>query len=137
RVSKRLGEIDPNVLSVNLSEAMKLVVHACDVRIAIHPKQRETFLAALPQLKLQWPALEHVELIEDLTVSPGGCRILTRGGEVDANLDRQIDRIAADLLPNSPSPRMREVTAQRLVRGRGEGSLSNADSPREEKDPSP
>ena len=112
-------------------------MNACDVRIAIHPKQRETFLAALPQLKLQWPALEHVELIEDLTVSPGGCRILTRGGEVDADLDRQIDRIAADLLPNSPSPRMREVTAQRLVRGRGEGSLSNADSPREEKDPSP
>ena len=99
RVTKRYGELDPNVLTANVSEAMKLVVHSTDVRIAIHPSQRATLTNALPQLKMQWPALEHVNLVEDAAIAPGGCRIRAGQGEVNADLDVQIDRIAGELLP--------------------------------------
>ena len=99
RVTKRYGELDPNVLSANVSEAMKLVIHSTDVRIAINPAQRKTLDAALPQLKMQWPALEHVSLIEDAALAPGGCRIRAGQGEIDADLESQIDRIAGELLP--------------------------------------
>ena len=52
----------------NLQEAMKLVVDATDVRIAIHPSQRKTLDAALPQLQLQWPQLAaRRSSIEDAT----------------------------------------------------------------------
>src|SRR4051794_14629679 len=105
RAAKKLGATDAAVLSANIDEAMKLVVHARDVRVAIHPSQRATLFATLPQLKLKWPALEHVELIEDATLAPGGCRIFTRGGEVDAALDEQIDRIAAELVPQTQEER--------------------------------
>ena len=99
RVTKKYGELDPAVLTANVSEAMKLVVHAADVRIALHPSQHQTLTAALPQLKLQWPALEHVSLIEDAQIKPGGCRIQAGQGQVDAGLDKQIDLIADELLP--------------------------------------
>jgi flagellar biosynthesis/type III secretory pathway protein FliH len=56
--------------------------------------------AALPQLKLAWPTLSHVELIDDATLAPGGCRICTARGQVDAALDAQLDRVVADLLPD-------------------------------------
>jgi flagellar assembly protein FliH len=99
KVTKRQGLIDERVLAENLTEAMKLAVGAADVRIALHPSQRSTLAEALPQLRTEWPTLKHVELVEDAAVSPGGCRVSTRGGLVDADLDSQLDRVIADLLP--------------------------------------
>jgi len=100
RVTKRQGAFDPTMLTDNVHEAMKLVTQSTDVRIAIHPQQKQVLLDALPKLSLAWPKLQHVQLIEDANLAPGGCRLLTAGGEVDGDLDRQIDRIAADLVPN-------------------------------------
>ena len=102
RVTKQYGELDPNVLTANVSEAMKLVTHSTDVRIALHPSQRATLTSVLPQLKMQWPVLEHVQLAEDSAIKPGGCRIRAGQGEVNADLDAQIDRIASELLPGGP-----------------------------------
>jgi flagellar assembly protein FliH len=99
KVTKQLALDGPSVVSANVREAMKLAVHASDVRIAVHPSQRQTLLTVLPELQSQWPALEHVSLIEDESLTPGGCRIFTAGGQVDADLENQIDRIAAELIP--------------------------------------
>lgn len=99
RITKRQGQIDPAVLIANVNEAMKLVVSSSDVRIALHPSQKQYFFEALPQLQMAWPALQHVQLIEDETVAPGGCRVFSKGGQIDADLDGQLDRIVADLMP--------------------------------------
>jgi flagellar assembly protein FliH len=100
RVTKRQAAIDPLVLTENVKEAMKLAVQAADVQIIIHPKQRETLLSELPRLKMEWPSVKHVELIEDEAVGMGGCRIMTRQGEIDARIDEQLDRVIADLAGN-------------------------------------
>jgi len=99
RVTKRQGMIDPQVLAANLGEAMKLAVKSADIRVAIHPSQRATLDAALPQLKLQWPNLNHVQVIEDDQLQLGGCRVFTQHGQISADLDEQLARIAGELLP--------------------------------------
>jgi flagellar assembly protein FliH len=99
RVTKRQGLIEPDMLTENLNEAMKLVAHAADVRVAIHPDQKARLESTLPQLRIRWPDLRHVELVEDPSLAPGGCRIFTARGQVDADLDGQLDRVVADLLP--------------------------------------
>jgi flagellar assembly protein FliH len=99
RVTKRQGALDPAVVAENLREAMKLVVHAGDVKVAIHPLQRRTLEETLPALKLEFPTLGHVELVDDATISPGGCRVFAGNGMVDAELEEQLDRVAAELLP--------------------------------------
>lgn len=99
RVTKRQGLIDPAALEANVHEAMKLVVQSKDVRIAIHPSQRVVLNEALPRLQLDWPQLEHVAVVEDASLSPGGCKIYCRQGEVDADLDGQLDRVIDELLP--------------------------------------
>ncbi len=101
RVTKIQGITMPEVLTENIHEAMKLVVQACDLRIAIHPNQKATLEDALPRLKLNWPQLEHVEIMEDPALTPGGCRIHTRQGLIDADLDEQLDRVVSDLLPSA------------------------------------
>jgi len=133
RVTKRQGAIDPAVLTTNLAEAMKLVIHASDVRIAVHPTQKETLDGELPRLRLQWPNLQHVELTEDSTLSPGGCRIVTREGQIDADLDVQLDRVVADLMPafsSTPSPGT-------PGEGRGEGSSASVGPSTNSQNPRP
>ena len=100
RITKRQGVVDPAVLTENLREAMKLVVHAADVKIAIHPSQRAALEVALPALRLEIPRLGHVELSDDASIEPGGCRVYAGGGQVDATLDEQLDRVVTDLLPD-------------------------------------
>jgi flagellar assembly protein FliH len=100
RVTKRRASLEgPRVLSDNVVAAVKLVVHAADLRIAVNPSQRQTLHEILPKLAMQWPSLQHVELIEDAGVAPGGCRLHTRQGIVDADLNEQLKRIAAELVP--------------------------------------
>lgn len=101
KVTKLQGQRDPGVLSANVDAAARMVVRATDVRLSLHPSQRDILLSELPALKTQWPALAHVELVDDPTLSPGGCRIRTRGGLIDADLDAQVDRIALELLPDA------------------------------------
>ena|SRR5437868_861205 len=100
RVTKRQGVLDPAVAVNNVEEALKLVSHSSDIRIAIHPKNKNTLKEVLPRLKTQWPALAHVELVEDEMLAPGGCRIYTAQGEVDGDLDGQINRVVVDLMPD-------------------------------------
>lgn len=99
RITKRTGLIDPNVLADNLREAMKLVVRTGELRIAIHPAQIETINSLMPSLKSEWPMLAGAEIVADETVTPGGCRIATAHGQIDADLQSQLDRIAVELLP--------------------------------------
>jgi flagellar assembly protein FliH len=101
RVTKRQGMIDPAVLTENLKDAMAMVSHAADVRVAVNPAQLQTLQAELPNLRLAWPQLKHIELTEDASISPGGARIFTTHGQVDADLDTQLDRVIAELSPQA------------------------------------
>lgn len=101
RVTKRQGVLDPQVAIANVTDALRLVTHASDVRIALHPSQMAMLKEVLPRLKSQWPALAHVELIEDESLAPGGCRVFTAHGLVDGDLDEQLRRIVAELLPEA------------------------------------
>jgi flagellar assembly protein FliH len=100
KVTKRQGAIDEQVMSENVKEAMSLAVHASDIRIAVNPRQAKTLQAELPNLMLAWPQLKHVELIEDASIAPGGARIFTIHGEIDGDLDAQLDHLIAELLPD-------------------------------------
>ncbi len=98
RILKRQAAVDPQVLIANLTEAMALVIHASDVRIAVHPEQKAILERELPHLKLQWPNLKHVELVADESIAPGGCRLATHHGEIDADLNSQLDRVVGEMM---------------------------------------
>ena len=105
RIVKRQATIDPAALEANLGESLKLVVGMHKLRIVLHPSQKSYMTQILPRLKLAFPTLDHVELIDDETVAPGGCKVITRQGSIDATLDEQLRRIAMDLLPESSDHR--------------------------------
>ena len=101
KVTKRQGLLDERVLCDNLKDALSLAVHAADVRISVNPKQLNTLRAELPNLQLKWPQLKHIELTEDAAIAPGGARVATVHGNIDAELDAQLDHVISELLPVS------------------------------------
>ena len=105
RITRRAGLIDPAVLAENLREAMKLAARSNRICIAIHPRQMELLQQLLPALKMDWPAMENAQIVADETVSCGGCRVATSHGQVNADLQAQLDRIALKLLPQENAER--------------------------------
>jgi flagellar assembly protein FliH len=99
RVTKQLGDVEPAVAKHSVAEALRMVVHASAVKVAVHPAQLAVLEAELPHIRAMFPKIEQVELFADPLMSPGGCRLYTGSGIVDADLDGQLDRVVADLLP--------------------------------------
>ena len=99
RIVKRAGAFDPNVCVANATAALRLVMRAHDVKLNVNPADYNLVKALLPELNHKWPALTHIELVEDSNITRGGCRVYTQGGLIDADLQTQLDRIAADLIP--------------------------------------
>lgn len=109
RVTKRMGLLDPSVAVANITEALKLVVHSTDVRIIVHPSQKQAIEELLPRLRMQWPKLQHVTIAEDVALTPGGARVCSGCGEINAELEGQLARIVADLLPEGVGRRAEET----------------------------
>jgi flagellar assembly protein FliH len=100
KVTKRMGAIDPRVVESNAREAVRLLATKHDVRIVLHPSQSQLMHSVVDRMKVQWPQLGHVTLVDDTSITPGGCRVHTAGGEIDAELDSQLDRLARELVPD-------------------------------------
>ncbi len=100
RVTKRQAMIDPQVLLANVRDAMKLASRS-NVRIALHPSQRQFLMQAMPLLQLEHPALRNTDIVDDDSLSPGGCRVFAANGKIDADINAQLDRIACELMPSS------------------------------------
>ena len=113
KVTKRQAAIDPAVLTENVREALRLTVHASDIHIVLNPAQRQVLLDELPALQRHYANLKHVELLDDPSIEVGGCRLITRHGEVEAEIDKQLDRVIAELMPEEKEPRGLVASATR------------------------
>jgi flagellar biosynthesis/type III secretory pathway protein FliH len=101
RVVHHVGIRDPDCVRENIRRAVKLCLSRTDLRIAIHPSHRQALASIINELKLSFPKLQHVELIDELAITPGGCRVYTTGGQIDADLDQQLAAIARELMPDA------------------------------------
>jgi len=99
RITKRQGVIDPAVLLENVRAAMNVIGRTSVTRVAVNPSQRALLEEIVRQLQGDWPSLRHAEIVVDDAILPGGCRVFTSHGHVDADLQTQLDRATMKLLP--------------------------------------
>jgi flagellar assembly protein FliH len=95
RVCKTLGTQGPAPAVANARTLLKLVQHQADVEVCFHPADYE-LVKALPDAP-QATATQHVQLVADPGVERGGCVLRTVNGTIDATLETQLDRIAAEI----------------------------------------
>ncbi|UCD28304.1 MAG: hypothetical protein JSV03_14655 [Planctomycetota bacterium] len=97
RVVLHVGQRERNAVLANLEEGIQLAGARSEVTIIVNPVDADAarlFADSLIEVSRQW---EHVRVIAEPEVSPGGCRIQWGTGAVDATLETQLDRIHAEL----------------------------------------
>lgn len=120
RIVKARVEADPAVVTRTVAEALALTADADRVRITAAPDDIETIRAFLPALGARAdspstdvaqpppagksaqagapvPQGRHVTLAADPGITRGGCVVTTAGGEVDARIETQLDRLQRQL----------------------------------------
>jgi len=113
RIIKRSIELDPTVVESQLAAALAVVVRPTEVVIRIHPEDRPLVEQSLPRLTAAMPAIRHATIEDHPAVGRAGCEVWTRGdtaaagaadaggGEIDASIGTQMDRIVEALLPQA------------------------------------
>lgn len=104
RVTKRAIELDPETACTQLSAALGLLLHPSRVVIMVHPDDQERIDTALPALLEKFDEVEHSELLTDDTLTPGSCVIRSGAEVIDADVQRQIDRLIDVVLPGRKKP---------------------------------
>jgi flagellar assembly protein FliH len=102
KVTKRAIAAQPEVAAAQLEAVLALVLRPTRVVVRIHPLDKPLVETALPALVQRFSAVQHVELVEDAALARGSCVAALGeggGGEVDASIPTQLDRIAEALVP--------------------------------------
>jgi flagellar assembly protein FliH len=115
RLVHRVIEVDPTVIVDQVAGALALVLRPMDVSVRVHPSEIPVISEALPQLMAEFDHLEHIHLAEDAQVSPGGCIVAYGQGQIDATIEKQIERVVNLILPaDSPAQVQPDPMAEQL-----------------------
>lgn len=97
RVIRRQLDRGPDVTLTLVREALEMAAGRGDVQLRLHPHDYETLGPHAKRLTKDLSRLGKVELVPDASISKGGCRVDTRFGSIDQQLDAQLRRIEQEL----------------------------------------
>ncbi len=100
--TKRVLKIEPDRVLAQVESVLALLVKPTRLTLVIHPDDAAMLRDALPGLCAKYTAAMHVEIAGDSQLGRGSCIARTApGGEIDASIKTQLERIVDALLPES------------------------------------
>lgn len=108
KIVHRVIEVDESVVVDQAAQALSLVLSAHDANVSIHPVDRPMLEDALPELLKELVSLEHIDLLDDDSITPGGCIVSFGQGRIDATIERQLQRLIDLILPEPTEPVIEE-----------------------------
>lgn len=95
----RVIEVDESVVVDQAAHALSLVLSAHNASVRIHPVDHPVLEDALPELLKELNEIDHIELVDDESITPGGCVVAFGQGTIDATIERQLGRLIDLILP--------------------------------------
>jgi len=101
QLARRELRVDPTqVIGIIRESLSQLPASARDIRVHLHPED-----AATVRERLAEPSQERAwKIVEDPTLSRGGCMIRTENSQLDARLDSRIAAVIANALGEERAP---------------------------------
>ena len=99
RVVHRMVETDPLIIRDQLAEALSLLARPTSAVVRVNPDDRAVLELALPDILRGLGNSPEIALRDDTTVARGGCIVATNGGQINATIEKQLQRIVESLLP--------------------------------------
>ena len=97
RVIRRELTAQPDVPVALVREALQLAAGSATVRIHMNPNDRNAIAGQIEMLVKEMSTLSSAEIVADPTITPGGCRVETRFGVIDQQIESQLARIEEEL----------------------------------------
>lgn len=97
RIVRRQLEPRPEITLDFVREALEMAAGACDVVVHLNATDYENLGQQATGLAEALGPLAPTEIVADADVSPGGCRVETRFGQIDMQLEAQLARIEQEL----------------------------------------
>ncbi len=107
KVIKRAVASDPRIVEEQMRAVLATVTRPTELVIRVNPADLEVARESLPGLLAAFEAVRGATIDTDASLAPGSCVAMTRGGsadqlgggEIDASIDSQLQRIVEALLP--------------------------------------
>jgi flagellar assembly protein FliH len=97
RVIRRELRVQPDITLSLLQEALDLAAGSPNVRSHLNPEDYESLGGEVRTLIDAMSSLGDTEVIPDASVTRGGCRVETRFGTIDQQIESQLQRIEEEL----------------------------------------
>lgn len=111
RIIKRAVELDPEIVTDQLDHVLESLVAPTKLRLHVNPGDVELLGRVMGPMIERCAMCDHATLVEDASVAPGGVVARTgSGGEIDASISTQLERIVAALMPAHRGPDYDELT---------------------------
>jgi flagellar assembly protein FliH len=88
-------ELHPNIITATFREAFQYIVERDKIVVHLHPVDYQYLLAHPEQIPFILNDQEGVKVIEDHSITRGGCLLMTSFGEIDATIESQFDEIVS------------------------------------------
>jgi flagellar biosynthesis/type III secretory pathway protein FliH len=98
RVIRRELDRRPEITLELVSEALRLTAGATDVSVRLNPADHERLGPQVNRLAEAIGQLAPTDVVADPEITPGGCRVVTKFGEVDLQIESQLRQIEQELL---------------------------------------
>jgi len=98
RVTHQEALRNRQVTAAVVEETLRTAGAARRVALHVNPLEVDALAEYLPDLLGKLRSIEEVELTADEGIAPGGCELRCGAGQIDARIETQLDRIAAELL---------------------------------------
>lgn len=98
RVTRQEALSNRQIAPALAEETLRMIGAARLVALHVSPMDMDLLETYLPDLLAKVRSIDSVQLTPDETVGAGGCILRFGAGEIDARLETQLDRIAAELL---------------------------------------
>ena len=97
KIVGRLARTDTSVARTNLIKAMKLVHADGEITVSVNPGQLQELSSDFAEFVEIIDASDRARLVGDAQVAPGGVKITTARGVIDATVETQLDKVASAL----------------------------------------
>ncbi len=97
RVIRRELSRQPEITLDLVREALELAAGSPDIRLVVHPDDFAALGDQMTSLVAELGSAGAAQVVPDASLSPGGCRVETRFGVIDQQIEAQLARINEEL----------------------------------------
>lgn len=97
RIVRRELTKDPTISETWLESALRLAAGSSELTIRLAPDDLEHLRGHAEKLSESMNGIGEARFVADPAITPGGCRVETRHGSIDQQLEVQLDRLTEEL----------------------------------------